>query len=208
MSDSTTGTEPEMYFSVDIESDGEAPGTASMLSFGVVALDIVTHEPVNEMYATLQTLPGAKPNPDTMKWWAQHQEQYRQAREHPEPPQVAMKRLNDFVVNCVVEQGVLHQVPKVQPVFVANPAPFDFAFIYYYLHRFLGHSVFGFKALDMRSYAAGLRNVSFSDSGVIKGVEEWKSTLQHTHNALEDARAQADVWARILRTQKARRHGT
>jgi len=37
------------------------------------------------------------------------------------------------------------------PVFVGFNAPFDWSFVNYYFHRFLGHNPFGFAGLDIKA---------------------------------------------------------
>ena len=40
-------------------------------------------------------------------------------------------------------------------VFVGFNAPFDWSFVNYYFHRFLGHNPFGFTAVDIKAYYMG-----------------------------------------------------
>lgn len=190
-----------MYFSVDIETDGDAPGVSSMLSIGVVAMHPVTQSHYASFYRTLKRLPDARPVTATMEWWDQHPKQWAEARKDPVEPQKAMEDLRTFVADCLApfKGKPLPTDPK-DPVavFVASPASFDFSFVYYYLHRFLGESCFGFSALDMKSYAMALIGCSFTESKKERHFKEWNTTLPHTHNALEDAEAQADVFRRML----------
>jgi hypothetical protein len=43
-----------------------------------------------------------------------------------------------------------------RPVFVGYPAAFDFMFVYWYLIRFAGESLFPQSALDIKTYAMAL----------------------------------------------------
>lgn len=209
----------EMYFSVDIEADGRAPGLSSMLSIGVVAIDPVTLEFCGDFYATLQRLPEAQPDNDTMNFWDKHPKQWAEARHNPQDPGEVMMNLQAWVHTKRVEIGAKHRVEvegkHPHAVFVANPAGFDFTWVYYYLHRFVGESCFGFSALDMTTFASTLLGVPFTNKG--KMLPEWESEFPHTHNALEDARSQGDTfrkmvrWRRMhafydLRTETADRH--
>lgn len=88
----------DMYFSIDIESDGSAPGTSSMLSIAVVALDPVDLTECGTFYRTLKRLPEARPENDTMNWWDGFPEQWVQARKDPQDPAEVMRALQEFVI--------------------------------------------------------------------------------------------------------------
>lgn len=188
----------EMYFSVDIETDGDCPGEmpdaksgSSILSIGVVAMHPETLADVADFYATLKRLPGGRPMNATMEWWDKFPKQWAEARESPIEPKEAMQSLENFV------KETLRANKADVPVFVASPAGFDFSYVYYYLHRFLGRSIFGFSALDLKSYCMALSGCPYLQ---VKRQRkpEWISDLPHTHNALEDARQQADEFRKIL----------
>lgn len=193
----------EMYFSVDIETDGEAPGVASMLSIGISAMHPETLEESGTFYRTLKRLPDAGVNPKTMSFWDEHIEYYVAARKDPIEPLQAMKELHAFVKH----QCRLHMVDGKGPipVFMAYPAGFDFSFVFYYLHRFLGESIFGFSSLDLKSYAMALMGTNFIDVRKENYPEGWLSELPHTHHALDDAQMQADIFRRIRKWENERR---
>lgn len=194
----------DMYFSVDMESDGPSPGTSSMLSVGIVAYDPVTLEDCGHFYRTLKRLPEARPDNDTMNWWDDFPQQWAEARAHAEDPAVVMQALHDWVVEMGKQAKRRNNMEKGPiPVFVAYPAGFDFTFIYYYLHRFVGESVFSFSALDLKSLAMGMLGTYFT-SKQDTYPEEWTSPLPHTHNALEDALTQGDRFMRMLKWRNER----
>lgn len=194
----------DMYFSVDIECDGPAPGTSSMLSIGVVAYDPVTLESCGEFYRTLKRLPDARPDNDTMNWWDAYPKQWVEARANAEEPVVVMQALHDWVVEKGKQAKRQHNMEKGPiPVFVAYPASFDFSFFYYYAHRFVGDSVFSFSALDLKSLAMGMLGIAFTSKKETY-PEEWTSPLPITHNALEDARSQGDWFKRMLHWRNER----
>ena len=182
-----------MYFSVDVETDGDCPGLSSMLSIGVVALHPQTLAHYGSFYRTLKRLPEAQPSTSTMEWWDQFPKQWAETRANTEDPAKAMNELHEWVTRQ------LGHFPgeKVIPVFVASPATFDFAFVYYYLCRFVGRSIFSHSGLDMKSFAMALLGGTFTDTK--KGaIDAWKTTLPHTHNALEDAEEQADIFRKMM----------
>jgi DNA polymerase III epsilon subunit-like protein len=85
-----------------------------------------------------------------------------------------------------------------RPIFVGFNAPFDWMFVADHFHRYLGRNPFGVSGLDLKALYMGRH-----------GVERWAETsrrfvaaryglpVELTHDALEDARAQAEI-ARLL----------
>lgn len=182
---------PEIYISTDIESDGPIPGPNSMLSFGSVAFDEAGKE-LGSFYRTLDLLPGATGDPDTMKWWMDpaRTEAWAQARLNPKPPEAVMRNYVNWV-----------DVLPGRPVFVAYPAGFDFTWIYWYLMQFVGRSPFSFSALDIKSFAmAKLRGKTYRECVKKNMPKAWFQGLpKHTHHALDDAREQGLLFINILR---------
>jgi len=185
----------EIYVSTDIESDGPIPGPNSMLSFGSVALD-ETGEVLGKFYATLDLLPEAAGDPDTMRWWAEPKQAqaWAAARLNPQPPKVAMEAYVKWV----------DALPG-RPVFVAYPAGFDFTYVYWYMMRFVGRSPFSFSALDIKTFAMAVLGKTYRESVKKNMPKRWfPENLPHTHNALDDAREQGQLFINILRENKAR----
>lgn len=184
------GDSRETYMSVDIEADGPAPGLFSMLSIGCVSMrrvhGVVTI--LDRFYATLQPLPEARQDPETMDFWAKYPDAYEASTKDARPPSEVMAEF--------------HQWAKLQPgnlVFVAGPASFDFMFVSYYLHRFLGENPFGWSALDLHTLAWTKVRGGFRRSQTRQLPAQWKSSEHvHDHHALHDAQKQADIFAGIL----------
>lgn len=188
----------EIYISTDIESDGPIPGDNSMLSLASVALREDGTE-VSSFTCNLELLPGAKGDPDTMRWWLEKEPAaWKECRSGLLlPPQQAMKLYTAWVTEL-----------RGAPVFVAYPAGYDFLFVYWYLRKFTGKSPFSFQALDMRSFAMGLLGKPFKRSGKGDWPSEWVSNLpKHTHVALDDAREQGQSFIRMLAQSRAKACG-
>lgn len=187
----------EMYFSVDVETDGPVPGLHSMLSIGIEALHPETLEPAGEFYATLEPLPEATQDPATMRWWAGFPTQYAEATHQPALPSTVMRRLDHWVREIIDKHRGARQ--KLEPIFVAYPVAFDFMFYAYYAHRFMGGSVFGFSGLDMGSLAMGLIGDEFSAQSKKNWPETWVAPEDRVaiHNALEDAKQQACIFRKM-----------
>jgi DNA polymerase III alpha subunit (gram-positive type) len=135
---------PEIFISIDVETDGAAPGVNSMLALGAAAFSAEGEE-LSTWYATLQPLPDAQQNADTMAWWQTQPEAWAEVTSGQRLAETAIPQFGTW---CETAPG--------KPVAVAWPAAFDFAFVNYYLHRFYGSNPLGFACLDIRSYANGL----------------------------------------------------
>ncbi len=101
-----------------------------------------------------------------------------------------MKQFADWVNNVTPENN--------RPIFVAFNAPFDWMFVNEYFHRYLGDNPFGYSALDMKAFYMGLRGVAWSDTGFEKVTEYFKINHPLTHNALQDALDQAELFRKML----------
>lgn len=188
----------EIYFSVDIETDGPIPGQNSMLSLGAVALDIDGNE-LSTYTVNFEPLRGATPDEDTMKWWAkQPAAVVEAARANPQEPWFAIQSFSDWVLTIAKDHG------NAKPVFVGYPAGFDFLFVYWYLVKFTGGSPFSFSALDIKTFGMAVLGEGYRDV-TKKTLKPFKpKDLKHTHVALDDAREQGQLFINLLR---ANRHG-
>lgn len=182
----------EIYVSTDIEADGRVPGLSSMLSFASAAFDI-NKNLLGTFSANLELLPNGVPHPETIKFWNEtpaNQAAYAATRENMETPEAAMKRYAEW----------LKTLPG-KPVFVGYPAAFDFKWIDYYSHAFLGDNPFGFsRCIDVKSYAyAVLKKENFAHTTKRNMPRNWFDNLPHTHIALDDAIEQGAMWINLLR---------
>ncbi len=186
----------EIYISVDIEANGPCPGLNSMLSFAAVAFDHsrpVASQEMSSFSANLELLEGAKPDKDTEIFWAKNLHAYEATRQNVVHPKDAMRLFRDW----------LRGIPG-KKICVAFPAGFDFTFLYYYSHLFLGESPLGFSSLDSKTYAACLLNSKYSDASKKNFPSEWfDKSKPHTHVALDDAREQGFMFMRQLDTRKS-----
>lgn len=180
-------TKPELLISVDIETDGPIPGIHSIASIGAALVDDLDCN----FYIEL------KPISDQF-----------------DPQAVVIMAEGGLDRDCLLREGVgaeeamiqlqtwIKQVSgrKYRPVFAGFNAPFDWMFVHWYFIRFLGVKPFGISALDIKSYMMGvLRLERWSDTVASKIPERFRSDLPHTHNALDDARQQGDVLAKLMR---------
>jgi DNA polymerase III epsilon subunit-like protein len=96
------------------------------------------------------------------------------------------------------EAWILTRAVKARPVFVGFNAPFDWSFVNWYFHRFLGRNPFGFTALDIKAFYMGLSGCDWSETSSSKLPAIFKPADHLEHNSLSDAQAQAGVFAKML----------
>jgi hypothetical protein len=87
---------------------------------------------------------------------------------------------------------------EASPVFTAYPASFDWMFTYWYLIRFTGSSPFGHsRCLDMKTYFAARSGRPISGVSKRTMPKRLLSNRKHTHNALDDAVEQAELYGNL-----------
>lgn len=181
-------THKEVYISVDVETAGPSPSEYSLLSIGAC----LVFDSSKQFYVELQPVGDA------------YTDEARETagldlaalKEHGLPPQQAMQRFADWV-GQVIPNGDA-------PVFVAFNAPFDWMFITFYFHRYLGRNPFGHKALDIKAYYMGQNKTSWDQTGFNKVSHHYGFNVSLPHNSLGDALIQAEVFRAML-TQQAER---
>ncbi|MEK7697620.1 MAG: exonuclease [Pseudomonadota bacterium] len=176
----------EIYISTDIEADGPIPGPYSMLSFASAAYS-ANKTLLSTYSANLETLPDAGTHPKTMEWWNQFPDAWAACRREPRAPETVMREYLAWLQSL---SGHL--------VFVGWPATWDFMWIYWYLVRFTGERPFREAALDVRSYAMGMRKSEFRRTSRTYLPKRWfDEGLPHTHVALDDALEQGALFCNM-----------
>ena len=168
------------YISVDVESDGEAPGLFSMVCFGAV---VVEPSLSKTFYGQTRPITNAyKPDALAISGFS------RQEHEKFDDPLRIMTEFDAWIK----ANSIGH------PIFITDNPAFDFAFINYYFHWLLGRNPFGYSARrigdlycglvgDTRARWKHLRREKFEIDGVkYKGFE-------HTHDPLQDCLGNAHV---------------
>jgi hypothetical protein len=184
----------DLYFSVDIEADGPIPGPYSMLSFGLV----VAGRFDGKQFETLLDRPDTfyrelKPISDSFVPEAVAVSSLDRARLSGEgaEPREAMTD---------ARRWVLERAGNDRPVLTGFPLIFDWLFSYWYFERFaVGGSPFDHSAgLDMKTMYQQKAGVTTSESGLRDLPDVLQPAQPHTHNALEDALRQAEIFARLF----------
>lgn len=179
----------ECYFSVDVETAGPYPIRYSMLSIGAC----LVQDPEVGFYIELQpvtmdAVPGAL---------AISNFSMTELLERGIPPRDAMRQFAEWVERSVP--------PRQRPIFVALNAPFDWMFVNEYFHHYLRFNPFGHSALDIKAFYMGLTGVSWTRTSMQYLSTRYLGGRKLTHNALQDARDQAEIFAGVLAEAQARR---
>ncbi len=171
----------EAYISVDVEAAGPLPPTYSMLSLGAVVVD----DPQATFYVEFKPL-NDKSVPAAMKVVGRTLQDFARAGRDPKD---AMAGFRDWLGSVAT---------AATPVFVGFNATFDWAFVNFYFQQYLGENPFGIGGLDIKSYYMGLTGGTWEDTRSSRIAAEFKdSSRRHTHNALDDAIEQAELFRRM-----------
>lgn len=183
-----------LFLSFDVEADGPAPGLNSMLSFGFVGID-EEGQIVFEYEANLEPLSDAKPNASTMEWWSKPEQAmaWEYVNTSKRDPRVAFMEMASHIETL--------KLKGYQIRCVAWPIAYDWQWINYYFHRFIGRNPLGYSASDIGSYAWGHLGTRSHDVGDLSAYKD--PNLHHTHRALDDAREQGMIFYNLW---KARSH--
>ena len=184
----------DLFISADVEADGPIPGPAhySMLSFGLVVAGSFDGERFERagaeapsFYAELAPI-SERFVPAALAVSGLDRE--RLAREGMAPA-AAMAAAAAWVGRVAGER---------RPVLVAYPAPFDWMWLAWYFDAYssnpFGHS----GCLDIKTMYQAKARVPWAMAVKRHMPPELRSARPHTHNALDDAREQADLFANLF----------
>jgi DNA polymerase III epsilon subunit-like protein len=175
----------ECFISVDVETSGPVPGEYSMLSLGAC----VVGQRDETFYVELQPL-NDNAVPEAVKVTGFDLAALWRTGERPE---VAVGKLRDWVL----------EVSAGKPVFVGFNAAFDWSFVNWYCHRYLGENPFGFAPLDIKSYYMGVAGCRWEETKSSRLPSAYQPRQAGDHNALNDARAQAEMFEKMLAAHRA-----
>jgi hypothetical protein len=194
MSAKTRSDVLDVYFSADVETDGPIPGPFSMLSFGLVLAGSFDGETFSRpddycetFYRELQPV-STEFQREALRVNGLDRE--RLVREGVDP-MVAMTDAAHWV-KAIAGQG--------RPVLVAYPLSFDWSFLYWYFIRFSGEgSPFDYsRCFDIKTAFAVKAHIPIALAGRSRLNPNLRANSHHTHNALEDAIEQAQVFANLF----------
>jgi len=184
----------DVYFSADVETDGPIPGPFSMLSFGIV------------FAGTFDGKAFSRPT-DYCKTF------YRELKPISDDFQADALRVNGLDRERLVREGVSPATAMAdagqwirmiagegRPVLVAYPLSFDWSFLYWYFIRFSAEkSPFDYSGcFDIKTAFAVKAGIPIASAGRSRLIPNLRAKSHHTHNALEDAIEQAEVFANLF----------
>jgi ribonuclease T len=170
----------ECFISVDVEVSGPIPGDYNMLSQGAC----VAGEPKKGFYVEIRPI-NDRAIPGALKVSGFDMAKLAKTGE---PPADAMAKFAAWV-NKVAVGG--------KPVFVGLNAGFDWSFVNWYFNHFTLENPFGFAPLDIKSYYMGLIGCAWEDTKSSHMRPEFRPAKPGDHNALSDARAQAEMFEKM-----------
>lgn len=195
-------TKVDVYFSADVETDGSIPGPFSLLSFALVfagSFDGRHFERPRQydkyFYRELKPISNNFES-EALAVNGMDRERLILKGEHPKEAMTTASR------------WVRELAGNARPVLVAYPLAFDWTFLYWYFVRYSADgSPFNHSAcFDIKTAIAVKKHLPIAQSGRAGLASlNLKSKTPHTHNALDDAIEQADIFAQLFEAD--RNHG-
>lgn len=159
---------------VDVESDGPIPGDYSMICFGAI---VVRDGLADTFYGRLR--------PISERWVPEALAVSGFTREETQAfddPANVMRDFGEWV--AAKSRG--------RPVFVSDNNGYDWQFVNWYFHHFIGANPFGFSSLNLGSlYKGAVRDV-------FRTFKHLRRT-RHTHHPVDDARGNAEAMLEFCR---------
>jgi ribonuclease T len=168
--------------SVDVETSGPIPGVYSLLSIGAC----LVADRSQTFYAELKPVP-TRTDPRAMAVHGLDLEKLK----------ATGLELEDAMLRFETWTG--RQIPDGRsPVFVSYNAPFDWMFIQDAFQRSLGRNPYGHFPLDIRAFYAGKSGLPWDSIRFDDLADHYLGHHRLSHNALEDACAQGELFERIV----------
>ena len=178
----------EQLISVDVEAGGPVPALYPMLSIGACVVD----DTDLRFYIELRPEPADHYVGEAVRvGWpdATAESTIRTLVAHAADPEDAMRGFEEWISR--VSAGCT-------PVFVGFNATFDWMFVNWYFHRYLGRNPFGIAGLDIKAFWAGRSGASWRATSKSRLPHEITGDLgPHTHRADDDAVRQALIFRRM-----------
>lgn len=121
------------YIMVDIESDGPIPGDYSMISFGAV---LVNEQLDQTFYGQLKPI-SKQFIPEALAVSGHTREETLAF----DDPKLVMTKFKDWIEKTCADR----------PIFISDNNGFDWMFICWYFHHFIGVNPFGFSSQNLGS---------------------------------------------------------
>jgi len=156
------------YIMVDVETDGPIPADYSMICFGAIVVDEQLDKtfygrlkPISEQWLPKALEVSGFTRQETLKF---------------DEPKIVMEFFRDWI----------QAHSKVQPIFISDNNGFDWQFINYYFHHFLGNNPFGYSSTNLGSLYKGLVK------DMTKNFKHFRKTV-HSHHPIDDVKGNAEA---------------
>lgn len=160
------------YIMVDVEADGPIPGDYSMICFGAIVVEL---ELERTFYGRLK--------PISDKWIPEALQVSGFSREETLTFDDPLTVMQDFA-------AWVKDNSDGQPIFISDNNGFDYQFINWYYHHFLGKNPFGHSSANLGWLYKGIVRDTFTN---FKHLRKTK----HTHHPVDDARGNAEALLQI-----------
>jgi len=156
------------FVMVDVEADGPIPGDYSMICFGAIVVE-----------PSLSKTFYGKLKPVSDRWVAEALEVSGFSRDETmtfDDPKTVMERFDGWISGSSHGRALL----------ISDNNGFDWQFINWYFHHFLGKNPFGHSSTNLGSLYKGLVKDTFANFKHLRKTE-------HTHHPVDDARGNAEA---------------
>ena len=162
------------YIVVDVESDGAIPNKYSMVCFGAVIVEPTLSK---TFYGKLKPI-SEEWNPEALAISGFSREEH----EAFDDPKEVMEKFAKWISENSIGK----------PIFISDNPAYDWSFINYYFHYYLGKNPFGYSARRIGDLYCGMVKDSHA---------QWKHLRKttHTHHPVDDAKGNAEA---LLEIQK------
>lgn len=172
----------EVLISVDVEASGPSPSSGSLIAIGACPVD----DAANGFYIELSPVPG-------VPWHADAEVVHGLSQ-----PYLVVNGIEPVTAMARFAEWITVAAGDARPVMTGFNAAFDWMFVADYFHRYLGRNPFGISAMDLKAVYLGRFHVlNWSETTKRHVTRRLPVALPHTHNALDDARMQAEL-ARVV----------
>ncbi len=166
------------WFMVDVEADGPIPGDYSMIEIGAVLVNVASGDLSRRFSANLRPvtdrfLPAALAVTGYTR---------EQTLGFDEPGPVVARFAAWVDANNTGKP----------PVFVSDNNGFDWMFVCWYLHHYLGRNPFGFSSVNLGSVYKGIERNMYASFKHLRRTP-------HSHKSVEDALGNAEAFLTIVR---------
>jgi hypothetical protein len=156
------------YIMVDVETDGPIPGDYSLISLGAVLVDEALDKtfygqcrPISDRFIPEALAVSGHTREETLQF---------------EDPAQVMRNFKAW----------LAQTGRDRPVFISDNNGFDWMFVCWYFHHFLGENPFGHSSQNLGSLYKGLVKDTFQNFKHLRRTA-------HTHHPVDDAKGNAEA---------------